>query len=257
MSSLFFDCYSEGKEDNNGRKIEKVIAHVQNDWIVYFVENNYVDVGFASESKLIIDGDIDKKISEIGILIDEKNSPKNEYVRERVSEALVQYLMDTNNKDYSLRLLNKLENDIIQKIKIERNISYFWSGGMVLFVDFILCLLVYNEKILIKNKEIVFIFYMMLVSGIGTSLHHLLLINEEKITDNILSRERINGIYKMFLAFVSGFFIYLVIKSNLILGLLSNNKYAILTLAFMVGYRNDILLNIINQLIKKMFDSEK
>ena len=109
MEYINFDLYINGGTDIVGRKIENIIHKEAGKYVIYFVEEDYLNVAFHNESREQNPDDAYFKIaSEIDYystrLVNEK---KNNFVRELLGSALFNYQI--GNKNTAMEILNQLK----------------------------------------------------------------------------------------------------------------------------------------------------
>lgn len=271
-----FDDYIEGGKDSTGRTIEKILHYNQHKYCIYFVKDDYLT---AHTSRAYEDKEIEystlieKQIASIDAL-PILNIKSFSFIREGIGSSIYQDF--SKNQDVALIILDNLEKRAKKQIKFHENIEYFSSGAGILYIFIFLSLIVFSIKkdffelsytinqahpksgwedsaIFLANAlnrifKLKYFLYSMTIAGLGGFLSQIMDINSKEITEPL---GRADGVYKMIFSLISGFFLYLVVKSNLLLGFANEKKYVLYVFCFLIGYNKDIFISLSNNISEK------
>lgn len=240
--SYNFDDYKINGEDTAGRTIERILDHCENKYIVYFVKKQYLTPVFSDseEFKINLTSEFEDCMSQIDQL-PLKDKKKYSFVRVGIAEALKLELRD--NHEAANRELQLL----IQKIKAVKESEEFWTYFVVFSIaTLVLSVLVFIDvNTIVLNKELA---TCILFSSLGSMLFNLQ--NQRKHRDSLVINVLQIAVLDFVKSAISGILIYIIINSNIILGNFSENTLAILVIAFISGYNDDIPLKIIEKIKK-------
>lgn len=236
-----FSSYTINSEDKSGRKITEIKRFVEEKYILYFVEMNYLEVfcDVASNYDIKENSILTNKMTEVDKWVIGKNSKKKSlsFIREGFSNA---YIAEFDGCTDAAIL--HLEN-LINKIKNYNLLKFMIGSGIPVFLVSILSILIYyfnwfGDKIHIKN-----IIFCVTFSSLGSLFFHFMKYFYRKEYEHEI--DTISGMLSFFKSAISGILIYIVIKSNLVLGIASENIFVIISLSLASGFNDDIPVKLI------------
>ncbi|KDR95988.1 hypothetical protein SAMN02745945_01740 [Peptoclostridium litorale DSM 5388] len=260
--SYNFDAYKKGAKDTSGRTIEEIIDHVENRYILYFAEGDYIDAQFheGEDSGITFSPEFEQLLADIDALNFE-NKKENSFIRQRIADAVVKEIRGYD--EIACSILKKIANPP-KSISIKKDsLNFLTSAGLCTGLLTIFTLLAYFDKLplvtLSKDGSISFKFnnlesllknglYCVEFSALGSLLYHL---------RNIYKNVDLTTVYPIrqgFIAFIqsslSGILIYTIILSDLMLGAFKDNVAAMVVISFVSGFNEDIPLQLIAKISK-------
>ena len=239
-----FSNFTTGSTDNDGRIISEVKRLVEEKYIFYFVEGNYLEVfsDVANNYPLDLSSDFTSKIAEVDgwVIGNNMKNKKLSFVREGFSNAYIAEFdgHTTSAIQHLESLIDKIKNYHLQKFMLG-------SGLPVIFMS-ICSILIYYFNFFQNKMHIRNMCYCIGFSSIGSLFYHFMKYFYKKDFNHDIGI--ISGVLSFFKASISGVLIYIFIKSNLILGIASENIFVILALSLVSGFNDDIPVKLIMKL---------
>lgn len=232
-----FNEYKTGGYDSSSRKIEQIVYLEPNKYMIYFVEKEYLRPYYIDAYDFFAPFSeyFQKTLSEIKE-INVKNEPQNEFIRQEIASA---YYNALNGYDeVAIGELKTLKNKLLYRAYAWWFTTYIVLCGMITIICGIL-------HAVCPYEEVKQLFYCLTASCVGSLLVHS---RKEMTTGLATFLPGIAAYINFFSAVVSGFLVYCILKSNLILGDLGNSKYTMLMVCFVAGYSEDFPLKLIDKI---------
>lgn len=231
-----FNQYQIGGLDSSGRKIEQIVYFEPNRYIIYFVEGEYLRPYYTDsyDFKAPFSAEFQKKLSEV-MSLNVRNEKQNEFMRQEIASAYYNAL-----NQYSEVALGELE---VLKNKLTYR-AYAWWFTIYVVLGALMTILSVTVHYLELQTDIREVIYCMTSSCIGGLLVH----TRKEYKLGIATFLPAIAAYICFFASIgSGFLVYCVLKSNLILGGYGNDTITIILICFIAGYSEDIPLKLIDK----------
>lgn len=264
-----FNEYIVKGTDRNGRKIEEIERKIPDVLVVFFIEGDYFSLGIEMRDDLVIKlpKEFELKMNELDHLLSDKsrNKKKYKFVRDSYSSAYLSIVdqidLYCDNINYS-NLDIEYDSDVaieyfsnaIERLKRMNRRSYILGLFGPAFLLLIISFLVYFFNCLDISIDIQIAIYSMLFSNLGSGLRELLHVSQLNAFSTI---GVMDGLYTFLKSSISGLLLYLVMKSNIILGVFANNIHAVLAFALASGFNEDIPIKIIGKLTDRISESEE
>lgn len=241
-----FNDYQEGKENKQG----KVIDHI------YFkVEGKYVIYSCVDEQRIFFDGIdeikenisiISKELARIEIIIHNRDY-------KFVNTQLV-YAISTaadGNFTEATEILNKLEVKIYTAKKNSSIMHYIAGCLSILLINLIIYILTEFSN-LESIGNFILVLNMSFLGSLGGFLSIIRRIKKIEIdVDTGFWLNFFNGASRILISIICSIFIYYLVKSNIILGILNdidNNDYALYVFAIISGFSENFVPNIFDKI---------
>lgn len=252
-----FDEYRVGGKNQFGNIISKIYVRSEGKYLIYKC-NKIDDIFFdGNDSVKASYANIHGKVATIfGRFHSEfKNHPQ---FIDQIVFAIVECI--DGNKEEAFKILDNLEKRILYFKKCKGRIFYLLGG---------LCLVIFNIIVTLYFKfyrpelcsqfEQSFIVLSVITSGsLGGFLSISININKFKIdSDSGLLNNMAAGLIRIAISMICSFFIYYVLKSEIILGIindLSSVNDFMIALGFISGFSETFVPNIINKVESKHSD---
>lgn len=175
-------------------------------------------------------------------------------IKRFLGEALVcAFKLDFKNSEYLLTIANSYINDKSPEI------SRFWAlKSSSLFIMILLAIYIpLREFIETTNNGIVSYIEYILFGGLGSYFFTLIKLGNLKLrSDSGKWLHYINGISRIIIGMLSGLFMALLIESGILFSFAINNHLAILVFAFISGYSESFVPNIISKIENNNLNKE-
>ena len=231
--------YKIGDIDYAGR-IVKSIIYTRKDYCTVYKVKKELSVCFVVTTQEEIPNNMMAYCSEIISLIPNKNKRYN-FVYYYVEQIIIS-AFEKSDKDIINRYITQAKEEIKEEIKKERILNYVSSAGLLIaFVYIVPILLDYLAKTLYFLSPL---HLTILNSTLGCFMSQLIIVNEYNDSSPIGKAE---GIFKILFSIISGFFIYLLIHSNILFGFVESNSYLLYLISFIAGFQKGYFLNIVKK----------
>lgn len=232
-----FEWLQVGESDSSGRKVEQILYEERGKYVIYFVEKDYLNAYFVDDYSFY--ANLSKDFQEILFEVKSyniKNKKKNEFVRQHIALAYFNAL--NGYEEIAIRGLNSLSNKLLYCCYVNWILTYLlcclFLSGVCLFLS------VMNYEV--KMKEMT---YCITSSCIGS----LLIYSQKQRTGGAIQYLPIIDSLICFLSScISGFLIFCILKSNLLLGSFKENIFGMVLICFIAGYSEDIPLRLLTAL---------
>ena len=235
----------EGATDSGGRQVEQIVYVERGKYVLYFVKNDYLKAYYiqdytfqANFSSAFQQALLDIRSYNV------KNEKKNEFVRQTIASAYFNVL--NGYEEVALRELESLSNKLFYQLYVWWIVTYM-IGCLIMIIT---CIILPFISQYIRLNELI---YCMTSSCIGSLLVYS---QKEKIAMTRHYLPVINAIIRFFSSVISGFLVYCILKSNLLLGTFSESTFGIILVCFIAGYSEDIPLKLLSG-ISGMIVSQK
>lgn len=245
------DSYEKGKKDRNNRHIEDIFYKSDSEIVVYFVKQDYINVyaELADDYSLNKPDEFKKLYVEIEERTVLKNKKSYKFVREGIADAIVK--LDENDEEIALRYMN----NVLTKIRNIEIREFVLGCGVSTALICIFALVVDYFSYIIKSKSYKEALCCICFSTLGNLLFHLLSLFKSEQKFEQLGYA--NGILNFLKSSISGLLIYMMIKSNLILGAFADNLTAILVFSLASGFNDDIPIQLITKISNQLISEEE
>ncbi|MBE6024084.1 MAG: hypothetical protein E7231_12950 [Cellulosilyticum sp.] len=236
-TSCQFNHYQIGGVDGSGRKIEQIVYLEPDKYIIYYIEGDYLKPYYidAYEFFAPFSEAFQKKLAEIRYL-NIKNDKQSEFVRSEIASAYYNALNGYN--EVAIGELEVLSKKLNYRAYAWWFTTYAVLCGLLTIISFTL----YFAK---GETTIHHMIYCMTASSVGSLLVHV----RKETNSGIATFLPSIAAYIYFLgSVVSGFVVYCVLKSNLLLGELGNDSVTMILVCFVAGYSEDIPLKLIDKI---------
>ncbi len=240
-----FNHLKVGGLDSSGRKIEQIVYLEPDKYIIYFVEGEYLKPFYIDAYDFFapFSEEFQEKLSEVRS-INIRNERQNEFMRQEVASAYYNALNGYNK--VAIGELEILKGKLIYR-------AYVWWFTTYAVLCILLTIITFTVHFISADESITKIIYAINASSIGGMLVHTRKENKAGITTFLPTMAAY--IY-FFASVVSGFLVYCVLESNLLLGGFSENRFSMILVCFVAGYSEDIPLKLIDK-IGSLLDSSK
>lgn len=230
-----FAWINAGETDSSGRKVEKIIYKEPGQYVIYFVEEDYLNAYFIDDYSFY--SNLSSDFQSILFDIQDyniKNSPSNQFVRQRIALA---YFNSLNGYDeLAIRVLKALIHKIHYSIFVKWILSYLI--GTFTMIGLSIAVTLYS----IPLSHVI---YCMTSSCIGSLLFYSQM---DRLSKTVQYMPIIDALVHLLTSQITGFLIFCILKSNLLFGAFSANAYGMILLCFVSGYSQDIPLKLLNKL---------
>ena len=230
-----FGGLKEGETDNGGRKIEQIVSLERGKYVIYFVQNDYLkayyigDYGFQPN----FSSNFQQSLAEVRSY-NVKNKKQNEFVRQTIASAYFNVLNGYEN--VAIRELLSLSNKLLYSTYVWWIVTYM--GCCLLLI--ITCILLFFASSYTSINELM---YCTTSSCIGSLLIYS---QKEKTAVTRHYLPIIDSIIRFLSSAISGFLVYCILKSNLLLGTFSESIFGMILMSFIAGYSEDIPLKLLS-----------
>lgn len=144
----YFDSYSNGVEDSYGRIIEEVIHHFEGKYIIYFVENDYINAHFidSDDANIVFSEKFESLLSEID-LMNLNNTKRNMFVRINIAEAVLKELR--NHDELACAILISTIDRMKARFDFEKFISFVFGAGIPTLIVSMLSLYLVLKRVVL------------------------------------------------------------------------------------------------------------
>ncbi len=247
--------YKEKGKDVHDRTIEKILYRDDNQLVIYFVKNDYLNA-YARMSPEFTGSKASKKYNqkraelEKYILYLDHNPKINnedfEYIR--INEAYAIKMYTIGNHAASVQYIQNIIDEIRKDVIVPQKLEFIIGSGiltllLVSFAFFIYYFNYFSDKTFFRQA-----IFCMSFSSLGNLFFYLVKMFETEDSQNNF------GLYQGYLNFsksaISGLIIYTLIKSELLLGNFSDNILSMVTFSLISGFSDDIPVKVIMRLSK-------
>ena len=231
-----FNQFKIGEMDCSGRKIEQILYWEPSKYIIYFVEGEYTRAYYIDAYDFFapFSEAFQKKLGVI-LSLNVKNEKQNDFVRQEIASAYYNALNGYN--EVAIGELEVLKNKLNYR-------SFAWWFTTYVVLCALLGIISTTLYLLGENRSLYNLVYCMCASSIGSLLVHA---KKESRTGIATFMPTIAAYIYFFTSIASGFIVYCVLKSNLLLGELSNDTTTMILVCFVAGYSEDIPLKLIDK----------
>lgn len=232
-----FDNYVIGEMDTSGREIEQVAFYEKSTYIIYFVKGDYLKAYYvdAYEFKAFFPERFQQLVGEIRSM-NVKNEESNKFVRQGFASAYYNAL--NGYREVAVGELMNLKNRLLYRSYIKWLTTYLVCNLLLIFG----CSIVIYMA---GGKWVSEMSYCITSSCVGSFLTYTKQEND-KVTEHYLPV--IDAMITFFASCISGFLVYCVLKSNLLLGAFNENIYGMMIVCFVAGFNEDIPLKLLKNL---------
>lgn len=235
--NCLFNQYKIGEADSSGRRIEQIVYLEPNKYIIYFVEKEYLKPYYIDAHDFLapFTERFQQTLSEIKEM-NVKNDPQNEFMRQEIASAYYDAL--NGYDEVAVGALKTLKEKLLYR-------AYAWWFTTYAVLCGLMVIASVTMHFITTNVELHQLVYCITSSCIGG-----LLIHSRKQSETGLAAflPSIAAYISFFSSIVSGFLIYCVLESNLLLGEFSENSYKMILVCFVAGYSEDFPLKIIDKI---------
>lgn len=252
MQQAFFDEYKVGGKNRFGRTISEIFAREQGKYVIYTctdIPEINIDGSTETQERL---SKISSPLSKIDSLT-VNDIKKYKFINEQIAYAMINAI--EGNVEEATLILNNLEKKVIKIRVLNGRIHYLLGSGILPVLCILISLFLALNYNLINDpvrKEIIFIVFVSTFGSIGGFLSISVKMNNLDIdSDSGFFSNFAAGMLRLLIAICGSIFILLVIKSNLLLGVLNDkttSKYVFFALAFVAGFSETFVPNVINKL---------
>lgn len=235
----------EGATDSGGRQVEQIVYVDQEKYVLYFVKNDYLKAYYIQD--YTFEANFSNAFQQALLEIrsyNVKNEKKNEFIRQTIASAYFNVLNGYEN--VALRELESLGNKLFYQLYVWWIITYM-IGCMLMIVT---CVILPFISHYTRLNELI---YCMTSSCVGSLLVYS---QKEKTAMTRHYLPVINAIIRFLSSVISGFLVYCILKSNLLLGTFSESIFGIILVCFIAGYSEDVPLKLLSG-ISGMIVSQK
>lgn len=241
-----FDSYQVGEKDTSGREIEQIAYYEVHAYMIYFVKDDYLKAYYidAYETKAYFQEEFQCLLGDI-ISMNIKNEENNQFVRQSLASAY--YNAVSGYTKVAIGELKSLKNKLVYGCYLKWLTTYLICN-LILISCCGLILFIYHNALI---NEISFC---IISSCIGSFLVYTKKEND-RAGEHYLPI--IDAIITFFASCISGFLVYCILKSNLLLGTFNKNSYVMMMICFVAGYNEDIPLRLLKNLSNMVTTSKE
>lgn len=241
-----FDHYKIGEMDTSGREIEQIAYYEYNTYIIYFVKGDYLKAYFVNGYgvKMNIGKDIQFLVGKIRSM-NIKNEKENAFVRRSLASAY--YNAVNGYSDVAMGELRNLRNKIVYRCYSKWLAAYLVCNVALVMLYAWIMFFVSDE--LVKD----------IASCITSSCVGSFLIYSKEENEHMVQHylPTVDALITFFASCISGFLMYCILKSNLILGAFNESRYGMIMLCFIAGYNGDVPLKLLKSLTGRVMPTDK
>lgn len=242
------DPYLPGFKDKNGEEIEEIYYKFPGEFVVYRCKGPALCYwrydGWDKDISAI-----SEQVGNLYSIIEKFNGDKSNYYP-RIAAAVSECLK--GNDEIGIRIIKHLIKSANSTLEHKSKIWYFISClGFVLFINLIGILVIYKYG---WNETKAMITMCGSLGGfisVATGLDKIKIDTDAGIFTNCFF-----GLARIMLAVFFAFIIYVAIKSNIILGNVADNVYALYLFSILGGFSETMVPNILRGLEKKVKTEE-
>lgn len=230
-----FGWLKEGETDSGGRKVEQIVYVERGKYVIYFVKNDYLKAYYIDDYtfQANFSNTFQQSLSEVRSY-NVKNEKKNEFIRQTIASAYFNVLNGYEN--IAIRELMSLSNKLLYRTYVWWIMTYMICC-MVLVLT---CAILFFVSHYTRINELV---YCITSSCIGSLLVYS---QKEKTAVTRHYLPVIDSIIRFLSSAISGFLVYCILKSNLLLGTFSESTFGMILVCFIAGYSEDIPLKLLS-----------
>lgn len=237
--------YKVNGKDDRDRVIEKIYYNDQNQFIIYFVEDDYLNAHMR-RSSLFTDykpsKEYDKKLAEVDkYILYLENNPKEDnkdydYIRKNTASAIK--MCAQGNHDASVQYIQNIIDEIRKDVINPQKRKFILGSGIFTIALTALALYIYYQNKLYDKLLLREAIFCMSFSSLGNLFYYVVKMFETEDSENNLGIEQ--GYINFSKSAISGLIIYTLIKSKLLLGNFSDNILSMVTFSLISGFSDDI-----------------
>lgn len=238
--------YHIGALDEDGEIISYVFSMVSDEYVIYFVKNRLLPKITGTVEYLNKLEDIAPQIANIRAINFQKK-----FVGLQIAHAIKIAL--ENCPTEALVILNNVEKKVLYIKELSGKLSYMLGSLMLLMNNLLVSLLLifkYESNIPHIEKRVIFIWFVATFGSLGgflsisINLKNYLVDYEAGILINMLA-----GVTRILISMIASIFILMVIKSNLLLGIIGESShYAVFAFAILAGFSESFVPNTLKKL---------
>lgn len=240
-----FAWLKPGESDNSGRKVEQILYEEPGKYVIYFVENDYLNAYFIDDYSFYIN--FSNTFQEILFEIKSyniKNKKKNEFVRQHIALAYFNAL--NGYEEIAIRGLVGLSHKLLYHCYVYWILTYLSCcialSSICLFLSYI------QYEIQVREMA-----YCITSSCMGSLLIYS---QKQKTGGNIQYMPIMDALIHFLSSCISGFLIFCILKSNILLGSFRENVFGMTLICFIAGYSEDIPLRLLAALSNMVLTSK-